>query len=134
MATETAPNRATGWAGWVFFASLMMLLGGGFQIIDGLVAIFRQGFYTTAGHSVVVFNVTAWGWINIVIGAITVMAGVELMRGAFWARLVAIFLASLSLFANMAFLPAYPIWSIIIGLTDILVIYAVAVHGDELRP
>jgi hypothetical protein len=135
MATETnrTTDQATGWVGWIFFASIMMMLEGGFQIIDGLVAIFRNNFFLVHGRSVVVFNVTAWGWINFSIGIITVLAAMALMRGALWARMLAIFLAGLSLLANIAFLPAYPIWSIAVGLMDVLVIYAVAMHGNELK-
>ena len=34
---------------------------------------------------------------------------------------------------NLVFIEAYPIWSIIIITVDVLVIYALTVHGKELR-
>jgi hypothetical protein len=32
----------------------------------------------------------------------------------------------------MAFLDAYPLWSVLMIVVDILIIYALAVHGDEM--
>jgi hypothetical protein len=34
---------------------------------------------------------------------------------------------------NFAFIPAYPVWSLLIITVDILVIYALIAHGGELR-
>jgi hypothetical protein len=39
----------------------------------------------------------------------------------------------ISALANMLFLPAYPIWGAIVIAFDVLVIYALAVHGREVR-
>jgi hypothetical protein len=46
---------------------------------------------------------------------------------------VAVVLAGLSAVMNLVFVEAYPIWSIIAITLDVLVIYAVTVHGRELR-
>jgi hypothetical protein len=50
-----------------------------------------------------------------------------------WARVLAVLFAGVSLIANLAFMDAYPLWSISMGVIDILVIYALTVHGSELR-
>ena len=34
---------------------------------------------------------------------------------------------------NLAFLPAYPLWATVIIVFDVMVIYALVVHGRELR-
>jgi hypothetical protein len=58
----TEPVR-TGWTGWVAFASTMMLLLGSFQAVQGLVAIFDDGYYhVTPSGLVVNVDYTAWGW------------------------------------------------------------------------
>jgi uncharacterized protein (DUF983 family) len=44
-----------------------------------------------------------------------------------------IVIAVVGAFVNMAFLSAYPIWSTIIIATDVLVIYALTVHGREVK-
>ena len=127
----SARNQPTGWVGWIYFASLMMMLVGGFQAIAGLVALFKDDFYLVTAKNLLVFDYSTWGWIHLLMGIVIFMAGVALMNGATWARMVGILLAGFSLFANMAFLSAYPLWSILMIVVDILVIYALTVHGDE---
>jgi hypothetical protein len=41
----SAPQDVTGWAGWVVFAGIMLILLGAFQAIEGLVAVFGQAYY-----------------------------------------------------------------------------------------
>lgn len=127
----SARNQPTGWVGWIYFASLMMMLVGGFQAIAGLVALFKDDFYLVTAKSLLVFDYSTWGWIHLLMGIVIFMAGVALMNGATWARMVGVLLAGISLFANMAFLSAYPLWSILMIVVDIMVIYALTVHGDE---
>src|SRR3990167_70054 len=129
----SARNQSTGWVGLIYFASLMMMVVGGFGAITGLVALFKNDFYLVTERALLVFNYTTWGWIHLLLGLVVFSAGVALMNGATWARLVGIFLAGLSLFANMAFLSAYPFWSILMIVIDVLIIYALTVHGGEVR-
>ena len=129
----SARNQPTGWVGWVYFASLMMMLVGGFQAISGLVALFKDDFYLVTEKSLLVFDYSTWGWVHLIMGIVIFAAGVALMNGAAWARMVGILLAGISLFANMAFLSAFPLWSILMIVVDVLVIYALTVHGDEVR-
>ena len=68
-----------------------------------------------------------------IIGLVIIAAGFGVMVGQMWARLVAILAAGVSAIVNIAFLAAYPIWSLVIITLDVIVIYAVAVHGRELR-
>jgi hypothetical protein len=126
-------NQPTGWVGWAYFAGFMMMLLGILQGIAGLAAIFKDNFYLVTQNHLLAFNYTTWGWINLILGVIILMAGLEVMRGAVWARMVGVFLAGLSLIANMGFLNAYPLWSILMIVIDVFVIYALIVHGGELR-
>jgi hypothetical protein len=126
-------NTPTGWVGWGYFASFMMMLLGVFEGIAGLAAIFKDNFYVVTENQLLVFNFKTWGWISLILGIVIFMAGLELLRGALWARVVAVLLAGLSLIANMSFVQAYPIWSIAMMVIDVLIIYALTVHGAELR-
>ena len=60
------------------------------------------------------------------VGVLLLLAGIGLMSGATWARIVAIVVASLSIIANFLWLPYYPLWSILIIAIDLVVIWAVA--------
>jgi hypothetical protein len=126
-------NTPTGWVGWAYFASFMMMGLGILEGIAGLAGIFKDNYYLVTQSHLIAFNYTTWGWIHLILGIIIFMAGLELLRGATWARILASFLAVLSLIANMSFLNAYPLWSIIMMIIDVMVIYALTVHGGELR-
>jgi len=124
----------TGWTGWVVFASFMMLLVGSFQAIQGLVALFDDGFYLVRENGLVVdVNYNVWGTVHLLIGVLLMLAGAGVLTGNIVARTVGVILAGLSALANMAFIGAYPFWSILIITVDVLVIYALTVHGRELR-
>ena len=124
----------TGWVGWVLFAGIMLFMVGSFQIIAGLVALFNHSYYlVTSSKLVLEMNYTAWGWTHIIIGAIAILAGLGCIAGKTWARVVGIGFAFLSALANIGFLGAYPVWSVIMITVDVLAIYALAVHGREVR-
>ena len=55
------------------------------------------------------------------------------MKGRTWGRTIGIILAVGSAVVNMAFIAAYPVWSILIIALDVVIIYALAVHGREAR-
>ncbi|HEY5985062.1 MAG TPA: hypothetical protein VIV12_01580 [Streptosporangiaceae bacterium] len=111
-----------------------MILLGTFQIIEGLVAVFKDGYYLVPSADLVVkVDYTAWGWVHFGIGVAVLVVGFGLMLGQMWARILGIACAAISAIVNLAFVPAYPVWSIIIIAFDVLVIYAVAVHGREMK-
>ena len=51
-----------------------------------------------------------------------------------WARIVGVLLAALSLLANVAFLAAYPLWSLVMIAIDVVIIMALTVHGSDIKP
>src|SRR4051794_9259445 len=131
--TSRAP-APTGWTGWVAFAGLMMIMLGTFQAVEGLVAVFDDGFYrVTSGGLVVNVDYTVWGWVHLLLGVVIVIAGIGVLTGNTAARVVGVLLAGLSALLNLAFVEAYPIWSVIVITIDVLVIYALTVHGREMR-
>jgi hypothetical protein len=127
-------QQPTAWVGFVLFGGIMMLMMGGFQIIEGLVAIFRDDYYLVTRNGLVInMDYTAWGWTHLILGVVAVAAGFGVLMGQMWARVTGIVIAVLSALVNMAFLPAYPIWSTIVIATDVVVIYALAMHGREVK-
>jgi hypothetical protein len=131
--TRTA-DEISGWVGWVVFAGLMLILLGSFQVIQGLVAIFDRGYYLVGPEGLVVnADYTAWGWLHIAIGVIALAAGLGLLAGNMVARVVGVIIAIVSAVVNLAFIAAYPVWSTILIAVDVIVIYAIVVHGRELH-
>jgi hypothetical protein len=125
---------ATGWVGWVVFAAVIMMMAGGFHALMGLVALFRDDYYvTTSSGLALTLDYTPWGWTHLLLGVLVFVAGGALLVGQTWARVVAVGLAVVSAAANMVFVAAYQWWSITVIVLDVLVIYALVVHGREMR-
>ncbi|MFF5988502.1 DUF7144 family membrane protein [Prauserella flavalba] len=124
-------TRRTPWVGWIWFAAIIMAMLGVFTLIYGLVAIFNDEFYTIGPEGLLLFDITAWGWIHLIIGAVAILTAFALLSGRMWARVLTVLIASVNAIAQLTFLAAYPAWSIIAIVLDILVIWAVVVHGRE---
>jgi hypothetical protein len=125
-------EESTVGGGWVFFAAIMMVIGGILGAIQGLSAIIKSGFYAVPPNYFISFNAKGWGWTHLILGAVVCLAGFALFRGAMWARILGIILAGLSLIANFTFIPVYPFWAMLIIAIDVLVIWALAAHGRAL--
>jgi hypothetical protein len=132
MANNT-PQNVTGWVGWVYFAGFMMLMVGFFQTVLGLTALLNDKFYSSLNGTLVVWDFTTWGWIHLVFGLLLLLTGMSLFSGSAWARVVGTVLVSLNLMAQFVFVSVYPVWSIIMMVVDVMVIYALTVHGGEAR-
>lgn len=123
----------TGWVGWILFAATMMYLLGAFHAIQGLVALFKDEYYLVGKDGLVVnVDYTTWGWVHLVLGCVVVAAGLALFIGKMWARVVAVILCVVSAVVNIGFLSAYPLWSSLMIGINVLVIWAVTVHGNEM--
>jgi hypothetical protein len=131
---DVRPTEMTGWVGWVGFAGVMMVMLGMFHIIDGLIALFQDDYFLVARSGLTVHaDFTTWGWVHVIGGLLIGAAGIGCFAGKVWARSVGVVVALLSAVVNVGFLAAYPIWSTIMIAVDILIIWALTVHGDELR-
>jgi hypothetical protein len=127
-------GEMTGWAGWVAFAGIMLIMLGIFQAIEGFVAIFDNGYYLVRPNGLVInVDYTAWGWLHLIIGLIAIAVGIGLITGNMAARIVGVIIAVISATLNLLFIGAYPVWSTIIIAVDVIVIYAIMVHGRELK-
>ncbi len=123
--------KSTGWVGWIVFTAAMLLMLGVFNAVNGLAAIFADDIFVTGASGAVIFNVTTWGWVHLVLGVLAAATGVALMQGATWARAVAVGFVMLNMLTQLLFLPAYPFWSLLIIVLDVVVLWALIVHGDE---
>lgn len=126
-------DEPTGWTGWIIFAATMMMIGGGLQATQGLVAAINDEWIVWTNPGALYLDLTQWGWFHMIWGTIVVLSGLGLLTGNILARTVGVIVASLSLIANFLFLPAYPLWALSIIVLDVLVIWAITAHGKEMR-
>ena len=125
-------REVSGWAvGWTAFAAVMMIMTGFFHGIAGLVGVLEDELYALAGDYVFKLDVTTWGWIHLVLGVLVVFAGFYVFTGAVWARTIGVILAVVSILANFAWLPWYPLWSILMITAGVFVIWALTAHGRD---
>jgi hypothetical protein len=108
------------------FAAIMLVTLGIWQVFEGISALAKDDVFVRAPDYIYKFNLTAWGWIHLIIGAVAVIAGFGLFTGAVWARALGIAFAVLSAIAQFFFLPYYPLWALAIIALDIFVIWALA--------
>jgi hypothetical protein len=126
---DTTPPPS-GWvSGGITFAAVLLVLIGIFQIIAGLAAIFDDEFFVVTQNYVFDLDTTVWGWVHLFLGALLVLTGVALMRGAAWAGIVALTLAILSAVSNFFFIPYYPFWAILEIALAVWVIWALTRPG-----
>ena len=127
-------GETTGWVGWITYAGIMMTLIGVLHVFQGFVALFKDEYYAVSSEGLVIsVDYTAWGWTHLLGGIIMCAAGAGLLAGQMWARIVGVVVAFISVLINIAFLSAYPIWSTIMIVMDLLVIWAITVHGREIK-
>jgi hypothetical protein len=117
--------------GFAVFAGVIMIMSGAFQAIAGLVGLFANEFYVATRNYLFQFDATTWSVIHLLVGLLVLFAGIAVMSGQTWARVIGIILVGLSALANFTFIPYYPFWSLLIIALDVFVIWALAVYRPK---
>ena len=78
------------WAGWVAFAGLLLMIIGGLDFMQGLIALFRDQYYLVGDNGALVIDVSQWGWIMMIWGIALALIGYGLVAGSSWSRWAAI--------------------------------------------
>lgn len=115
----------SGWAmSGVAFAATMMLMIGAFHAIAGLAAILDDEYFVLVRGYAFDLDVTAWGWIHLILGLALIVTGIGLFSRAVWAGVIALFLVVLSAIDNFFFIPYAPFWALLLIALDVWVIWA----------
>jgi hypothetical protein len=118
-------GTAQAWAaGGTAFAGALMTVSGVFTIIEGISAIAKDDVYAHLGSYTFKFDLTAWGWIHLVLGVLLLIVGIGVLRGAEWGRVAGIVLACLSIVFHFMWLPYQPLWSLIAIAVAVFVVWA----------
>ena len=130
-----ADNEVTGWVGWGWFAGIVLLIAGVFSGLHGLTAILApsSAYFLRLEGGLVVFDVQGWGWWHLITGIALILVAGALFSGATWARVVAVILVAINAVGQLFTIATAPWWSLIVLTLDVLVIYALTVHGRELK-
>jgi hypothetical protein len=123
-----ASASRSAWGGWIAFAGIVLLIVGSIDVLQGLVAIFKDQYVVETRKGLAIVDVTAWGWITLLWGVLIFFAGLGLLGGAGWARWLAIIGVGVNAIEQIAFMAnfpqAYPLWNILIVALNIVVLFA----------
>lgn len=127
-------EEPSGWAaGFAGFAGVMLIVMGFFHACAGLVGIVDDTFYVKTEEWIFQFDITTWGWVHLIVGIVAVIAGFGIFTGNVAARTFGVVVAALSMLGAFFWLPWYPIWGVIIIAIDIAIIWALTMHGRDIR-
>jgi hypothetical protein len=133
MTDNNNPATTSGWAGWGTFAGVVLIVGGAIDAFHGLQAIIGPNTaYFIAKVGIFSINVASWGWWHLIIGVLLLLVGIALLLGQKWARITAIVLVAISAIGQITLIDVQPWLSIGVLALDVVVIYALTVHGKEI--
>jgi hypothetical protein len=116
--------------GLVLFASVLLVVIGCFNVIYGIAAIANSDVFAANAHYVFA-NLSTWGWITLIIGALQLLAAAGVLAGNQLARWFGVAVIGLSAIDQMFFIPAYPFWSLTIIAMDIVALWGLCAYGSR---
>jgi hypothetical protein len=134
MATTDYDRGYEKGAGWLLFASVVLLIVGAFNTILGLTLIAGDEIYVTGKDSSVVLvgDVSGWGWVILIVGILEVIASFGVLARSQAARWFGIIMAVLAALAHLpVFFGRQPLYSLVVVLMSVLVIYGLAQYGGR---
>ncbi|WP_196781031.1 DUF7144 family membrane protein [Nocardioides sambongensis] len=130
----SAARQRTLWVGPIAFAAVMLCIVGLFNVVTGLTAVTSDEITLGTEDLVVILDVTAWGWVHLLLGVLLFLTGLAVLLGQTWGRVVAVALLAVNMVTQVVLVEATPYASLaVIGL-EVVVIWALIVHGDEVDP
>jgi hypothetical protein len=114
-------------------AAVLMVVSGLVTFFDGIVGIVHGAFFPTVTNYAFSLGPAGRGIVNMILGAVLFAAGVCLLLGMVWARIVGIVIASFIGIYNFLILPWYPIWAFILIALNVYIIWALATNGRSRR-
>jgi nitrate reductase NapE component len=126
--SETAEAAA---GGLTTFAGVLLFIAGVLDLFRGIMAIANDDVYVSTPNYIFKFDLTSWGWIQLVLGVIAMAVSAGLFTRALWARVAGIAIAGLLIIANFLSIPYYPVWSLTLIALYAFVIWALCVVRRE---
>jgi hypothetical protein len=116
--------------GLVLFASILLVVVGCFNVIEGIAAIANSHVFIANAHYVF-GDLKSWGWITLILGILQLLAALGVLAGNQPARWFAVVVLGLNAIDQMLFIPAYPFWALTIIAMDIVALYGLLAYGSR---
>ena len=121
------------WAGWIAFAGTMLVLIGGINVFQGIVALVWDERVLVTPKNFVLVDLTSWGWTVLLSGVLMLAVSAGLFAARGWARMTAIVIVLLHAVSQVAWLSANPVWSLLMIALDTVVLFALTARWSEAR-
>ena len=120
-------------AGWIGFAGLIILIIGGLDVFQGIIALLEDNYFVVSRSGYLAVDLTTWGWGLLIWGALLIFTGLALIRGQTWARWVSLILVTVNIFGILGFLgnSQNPIWAFAVLTLNVIVLYALTARWAE---
>jgi hypothetical protein len=128
--SEREPSA--GAVGWISFAGIVMIISGGFSILQGLGMLINAEQFP-GEDSVFSGDAKTWGWIVLLVGTIVLLSGLAVFTGNVLARTVGVIFASVSALTQFVSIQFRPVWAICVIAIDIAIIWALTAHGRDIQ-
>ena len=106
---ERSAAATTHRPGMVTFAAVIMFVVAGFEVLSAILAFAGTGWWATASGDLVYANFVFWGILDLIIAALAIYAGADLLRGGAFGITVGFLFAGLGAIRWLFVIPAAPI-------------------------
>jgi hypothetical protein len=133
-AVELAKGVTVRGAGRVVFVAFLLLFVGTINFIYGIGALGDANVFVN-DQRLVFDNLNTYGWVLIILGVIQFTAGLSLLGGGAYGRVIGIIAASIgAIEALISVGGAYPWWSLGVFLLCIYVVHGLIVFSEDEAP
>ncbi|HEU5036447.1 MAG TPA: hypothetical protein VFT70_05545 [Nocardioides sp.] len=115
------------------FAGVLLIVTALLDILQGMSAIANDDLYAKGSDYLYKFDMTAWGWVHLVLGVIALAIAIGILRRTGWGQLGGMIIAGLGILTNFAALPHYPLWALIVIAFYALVIWSLSTQMKHYR-
>ena len=122
------PPAGGGYSGWAAFAGVMMFILGSLDALWGLAGIVNDEIVVVGGQGALIFDITTWGWVHLILGSLVALTGLGLLTGNAAARVAGIFFVAVNAVAQIVWFPAAPLWAFLMIIIDTVIIYQLTMN------
>jgi hypothetical protein len=117
-------------SGWIAFAGVMMIILGSLDAIWGLAGILNDEIVVVGGRGAMIFDITTWGWVHLILGSLVALTGLGLITGNTAARIAGVFFVAVNAIAQIVWFPAAPLWAFLMIIIDTVIIYQLTARWE----
>jgi len=131
-ATDGYYDEPVAGSGWLFFAGTVLGLAGLMRVIDSIWAFSYKGALPdNLKDGVLGSSLKNYAWVWLIVGIVLLICSVLVLVRSQFARWIGIIGAAIGAVSAIAWMPYYPVWSLVYIGMGVGVIYALTVYGGR---